>query len=319
MDWLKVTVLTTTEGSEAVSQLLIDAGAAGGTQIEDRRDFDEEHRPAGMWDIMDESIAEGMREEVCVTAYYPATSSAADVLSHIRQGLSSLKEDLEPVMPMGSLAIETGGVDDEDWAEYWKKDYKPFRIGKHLVVKPGWEDYEALKGDKVLEIDPGMAFGTGTHETTSLCMELIEEYLKPGDEIIDIGTGSGILAIAACECGASRVLATDIDPLAVKTAGENARRNGCTDKIEVRCGDLLQVVDRQADIVIANIIADVIVTLAAPAMGCIRDGGLFICSGIAWEREEKVLKALEDAGYGKPDIRRKGEWVAMASRKEKHA
>lgn len=312
MDWLKVTVLTTTEGSEIVAQALMDCGASGGAQIEDRRDFDEEHRPAGMWDIMDASIAEKMREDVCVTAYYSAAVNAMDVLAHIRSELDRLKRELSGVMPLGKMEIETGGIDDENWAEFWKKDYKPFRLGKHMVVKPGWEEYKAQEGDVVLEIDPGMAFGTGTHETTALCVELIEEYMQPGASVIDIGTGSGILAIAAIECGASEALATDIDPLAVKVAAENVQRNGCAGKVEVRQGDLLEVVDRKADIVVANIIADVICSLAAPAKTCVKDGGLFICSGIAYEREEKVLAALREAGYDQPDIRRKGEWVAMA-------
>ena len=314
MDWLKVTVLTTTEGSEAVSQALIDCGAFGGTQIEDKRDFDEEHRPAGMWDIMDASIAAKMRDDVCVTAYYSAAVHSGDVLAQIRSELERLKRELSDIMPLGKMEIETGGIDDENWAEFWKKDYKPFRLGKNMVVKPGWEHYEAKEGDKVLEIDPGMAFGTGTHETTALCVELIEEYMQPGATVIDIGTGSGILAIAAIECGASEALATDIDHLAVKVAAENVVRNGCAGKIEVRQGDLLEVVDRKADVVVANIIADVICALCGPAKTCIAEGGLFICSGIANEREEKVLKALAEAGYVEPDIRRKGEWVAMAVR-----
>lgn len=314
MDWLKVTVLTTTEGAEIVSQALIDAGA-GGTEIEDRRDVQVNSRPEGMWDILDESIAARMREDVCVSAYYPMGVGTLDILSHIRSELTRLRGELEGEIPLGKLEVETGDVKEEDWAEFWKKDYKPFRIGKHMVVKPGWEEYKALPGDKILEIDPGMAFGTGTHETTALCVELIEEYLKPGDTVIDIGTGSGILAIAAVECGAKSALATDIDALAVKVAGENVRRNGCAESIEVRHGDLLAVVDRKANIVIANIIADVIAMLAGPARDFICDGGLFLCSGIANEREQKVLDALSKAGYRQPDIRRKGEWVAMAVRK----
>lgn len=313
MDWLKVTVLTTTEGSESVSQVLIDLGAEGGTQIEDKRDFDEEHRPAGMWDIMDESLAAKMRDDVCVTAYYPADDSASDRVAQIRAELARLQRELGDVMPLGKMEIETSGLENEDWAESWKKNFRPFRIGKHMVVKPGWTQYEAQPGDKILEIDPGMAFGTGTHETTSLCVELIEEYLKPGDSVIDIGTGSGILAIAAIECGASRALATDIDPLAVQVAAENAVRNGCGDTIEVREGDLLTVVDRKAEIVIANIIADVIAVLCGPAKQCVKEGGMFICSGISLEREEKVVNALNEAGYTGLDIRRKGEWVAIAA------
>ena len=314
MDWLELTVLTTTEGSELVSQILIDAGASG-TVIEDKNDVALNQRPEGQWDIIDEEIARRMGDDVKVKAYYAMDARVKDTLAHIASALDDLRANAAG-LPLGKLETLVSHVDDEDWAENWKKQYKPFRLGRHMVVKPGWETFDAQPDDKIIEIDPGMAFGTGTHETTGMCVELIEDYVKPGDTAIDIGTGTGILAIAAALAGAKDVLATDLDPVAVRVAAENVRINGFADVIRTRQGDLLQAVDERANVVIANIIADVIAMLAQPVRAHIEDGGLFICSGIARERSDFVIEALKAAGYQQPmDIREKGEWMAIAARK----
>ena len=314
MDWLELTVLTTTEGSELVSQILIDAGASG-TVIEDKNDVALNQRPEGQWDIIDEEIARRMGDDVKVKAYYAMDARVKDTLAHIASALDDLRANAAG-LPLGKLETLVSNVDDEDWAENWKKQYKPFRLGRHMVVKPGWETFDAQPDDKIIEIDPGMAFGTGTHETTGMCVELIEDYVKPGDTAIDIGTGTGILAIAAALAGAKDVLATDLDPVAVRVAAENVRINGFADVIRTRQGDLLQAVDERANVVIANIIADVIAMLAQPVRAHIEDGGLFICSGIARERSDFVIEALKAAGYQQPmDIRGKGEWMAIAARK----
>ena len=314
MDWLELTVLTTTEGSELVSQILIDAGASG-TVIEDKNDVALNQRPEGQWDIIDEEIARRMGDDVKVKAYYAMDARVKDTLAHIASALNDLRANAAG-LPLGKLETLVSNVDDEDWAENWKKQYKPFRLGRHMVVKPGWETFDAQPDDKIIEIDPGMAFGTGTHETTGMCVELIEDYVKPGDTAIDIGTGTGILAIAAALAGAKDVLATDLDPVAVRVAAENVCVNGFADVIRTRQGDLLQAVDERANVVIANIIADVIAMLAQPVRAHIEDGGLFICSGIARERSDFVIEALKAAGYQQPmDIREKGEWMAIAARK----
>ena len=314
MDWLELTVLTTTEGSELVSQILIDAGASG-TVIEDKNDVALNQRPEGQWDIIDEEIARRMGDDVKVKAYYAMDARVKDTLAHIASALDDLRANAAG-LPLGKLETLVSNVDDEDWAENWKKQYKPFRLGQHMVVKPGWETFDAQPDDKIIEIDPGMAFGTGTHETTGMCVELIEDYVKPGDTAIDIGTGTGILAIAAALAGAKDVLATDLDPVAVRVAAENVCVNGFADVIRTRQGDLLQAVDERANVVIANIIADVIAMLAQPVRAHIEDGGLFICSGIARERSDFVIEALKAAGYQQPmDIREKGEWMAIAARK----
>ena len=314
MDWMEYTVLTTTEGSELVAQVLMDAGSAG-TMIEDKNDVAANQRPEGQWDIIDEAIAQRIGDDVKVTGYYEADEKLRDRLIYIRSELQRLR-GMDLGMDLGKLEILEHGVAEEDWTESWKKAFKPFRLGSHMVVKPSWEDYDAQPGDHIIEIDPGMAFGTGTHETTGMCVELVEKYVRPGDACIDIGTGTGILAIAAAHMGARHVLATDLDAVAVRVAAENVRHNGFGDKIDVRCGDLLEAVDAGtlADVVIANIIADVIIGLAAPVKPFIREGGVFICSGIAVNRLDDVLDALKAAGYTPLDVETKGEWSAVAAR-----
>lgn len=310
MDWLQITVHTTTEGSDIVSQVLMDAGS-NGTSIEDRNDIQLNQRPEGQWDILPESLAENMSEDVLVTGYFEADARAQDALSHIRDRLRVLNEmDLD--MDLGKLTVETSGLGDQDWAEYWKKQYKPFKVGSHMVIRPSWTEYQPADGEKVIEIDPGLAFGTGTHETTNLCVTLVEKYVKPGMKVIDVGTGSGILAIAAAHMGAASVLATDIDEMAVKVARENAEKNGFAQKIECRQGDLLKAVDERGEVVIANIIADVIIQFAEPVKKHVTPGGAFICSGIVAEREGDVRAALEQAGYQDIEVLHQGEWVAMA-------
>ena len=313
MQWMEATVLTTTEGSEMVSAILMQAGSAG-VMIEDKNDVYGTQRRAGEWDIIDESIAERIGEDVRVTGYYPSDERLEAALSAIRGGLEALRAQNLP-FDLGKLELHTHAVDQEDWAESWKKDFQPIRLGEHMVVKPSWCDYAPHPGDHIIELDPGMAFGTGTHETTGMCVRLVERHVRPGQKVIDIGTGTGILAIAAAHMGARDVLAIDLDPVAVRVAEENVRANGFARVIRTRQGDLLDHVDEAADVVIANIIADVIIQLAAPVLAHILPGGLFICSGIARERKAEVVSALEAAGYQSLEILDDGEWTAIAARR----
>ena len=238
----------------------------------------------------------------------------SDRLAFIEGELRRLR-GMDLGMDLGKLEARRHDVAEQDWTESWKAAFKPFRLGEHMLVKPSWEDAAVRPGDHIIEIDPGMAFGTGTHETTGMCVALVEKYVKPGDRVIDIGTGTGILAIAAAHMGAKPVLATDLDAVAVRVAAENVKINGFEGVIDVRCGDLLDVVDEAGDVVIANIIADVIVALAAPVRAGVKDGGIFICSGISVERRQDVRDALKAANYELLDDVNQGEWCAMAARK----
>lgn len=312
-DWMQVKVLTTTAGADLVSEILLEAGSEG-TMIEDRNDVFENQRPEGQWDIIDPAIADRIGEDVKVTGYYPIDENRNNVISSIASALGRLQA-LTPDVDLGKLEMQVQGFENEDWSESWKKSFKPIRLGEHIVICPGWLEYEKQPDDKVIEIDPGMAFGTGTHETTGMCAALIEKYVQPGQRVIDIGTGSGILAIVAAHMGAKEVLATDLDAVAVRVAAENAVLNGFGDKIDCRCGDLLDVVDVSGDVVIANIIADVILMLAKPVRERIVPNGVFICSGIAIDRREDVRRALLENDYEILDEPVKGEWAAFAARK----
>lgn len=314
MDWLELTVLTTTEGSELVSQILIDAGASG-TVIEDKNDVALNQRPEGQWDIIDEEIARRMGDDVKVKAYYAMDARVKDTLAHIASALDDLRANAAG-LPLGKLETLVSNVDDEDWAENWKKQYKPFRLGRHMVVKPGWETFDAQPGDKIIEIDPGMAFGTGTHETTSLCLEVLDEMVQGGERMLDIGTGSGILAIAALKLGAASAEGVDIDPMCVRTAGENAARNGVEDRLTVLVGDLSDKATGVYDIITANIVASAILSLAPHIPALLAPGGLFVSSGIIDTRKEEVLAGLREAGLDPFEVREKRGWVCILCRKK---
>ena len=304
MEYTEVTVSTTTQGAELVSDIFLRLGAAG-TQILDRADLPDPAKPTANWELMDQSVIDAMPEDVQVKAWFDE-DSLQKIISSLREQLSLLKGP-----GMGTLEVSLQGVKEEDWAENWKQYYKPFRIGEHMVVKPTWEPWDTRAGDLIIEIDPGMAFGTGTHETTAMCVGLIEKYYQ-GGALLDVGTGSGILAIAAARLGAKNIVAVDIDPGAVRVAKENVAHNGLEQFIEVRKGDLLQGLSQRFDFAVANILAPVICMLAAPLKAHLTPGGRFICSGIIGEAEPDVNTALLDAGYIIDEIQHKGDWVAFA-------
>ena len=304
MEYTEVTVSTTTIGSEAVSDLLMRLGAAG-TQILDRADLPDPSKPTAMWELMDQSVIDAMPEDVQVKAWFDE-ATLIQILSPLKEQLALMNDP-----GMGTLKISMQGVKEEDWSENWKQYYKPFRLGDHIVVKPTWEPWEAREGDLIIEIDPGMAFGTGTHETTAMCVGLIEKYYRSGS-LLDVGTGSGILALAAARLGAKGIVAVDIDPDAVRVAQENVAHNGLENAIQVRRGDLLQGLNAQFDFAVANILAPVICMLAAPLKEHLKPGGIFICSGIIADAEQDVRAALLSAAYTIDETQHRGDWVAFA-------
>ena len=239
----------------------------------------------------------------------PAVAGYLPVDDRLEDRLGSLKDALAALPGYGVTGAGTDltlhYVEEADWANAWKAFYKPFRVGRRLVVTPPWEHPELDPDDIPLVIDPGMAFGTGSHPTTQLCLTALEDYVKPGASVADIGTGSGILAIAAAKLGASLVAANDNDPLAVKIARENAAANG----VSVEVTDALPT--DQHDVVVANILADVIIGMSAELNALIAPGGTLVASGIIDTREDDVQKALEDVGLAHLETRRQTEWVAL--------
>ena len=215
----------------------------------------------------------------------------------------------------GEASVEITQVDDEDWANSWKAYYKPSKIGEKIVVKPTWEEYEKQEGDIVVELDPGMAFGTGTHETTTMCIQALERNVKNDSVVFDIGCGSGILGISAAKLGACKVIGVDLDPVAVKVSKENIELNEVSNAMEARYGNLMDVVTEKADIVVANIIADIIVLLSEGVGQFLVPNGVFISSGIILDKIDMVKNALIKNKFEILEVNTMGEWAAIVSKK----
>ena len=256
-------------------------------------------------DLIDEALLEQDRTVVSVSVFIPPEKSPAESEGFIRGRLAELEIPAQ---------VECIGVHEEDWANSWKQYYKPIKTGEKLVIVPQWEKYEPADGEIVVLMDPGMAFGTGTHETTRLCAMLLEKYIHPGDAMLDVGCGSGILAICAAKLGAGSCFACDIDPVAVRIAGENAVLNQ-TSQVETGVSDLLAQAKKVPDgykVCCANIVADVIIRLAPDIGAFMAPEGVLIVSGIITERAMETVSALEAAGWRLIDERRENGWFAGA-------
>lgn len=303
MTWTQVKVTCKTEELDTVCAVMSMLDSS--VMIEDYSDI-ETGLATVYGDLIDESILKSDKSVAACSIYVSEDKNLGEYISYINVRLAD-----SGILPR----IDVLGTDEEEWSTAWKKYYKPTHIGKRLVVVPSWEAYEAAPGEIIICMDPGMAFGTGTHETTRLCAELLEEYLVPGDRMLDVGSGSGILAICASKLGAAECEACDIDPVAVRTERENAQRNGCGN---VNCfvSDLLsEVKASEYDIVTANIVADVIIGLSAEIRPYIKNGGLMIVSGIIDEREEEVDSAMKSGGFVRVDRKRENGWCAGIYRK----
>ena len=312
MNWTEVKIYTTTAGIDPLTGSMLDLGLQG-FMIEDAQDFDEFlHDTTPHWDYVDQAVMEKMKDcETCVTIYVADNPQGMEELMQVRQILARLKAQ-DPDGKYGRLELEMKDVDEEDWSNAWKKYYHPVQVGEHLVVCPSWEAYDRKPDEVVLTLNPGMAFGTGTHDTTRLCMELLEKYITPQDTVLDVGCGSGILAITAALLGANKIIDCDIDEVAVKVAGENAALNGVQDRIAFHQGDLTSQVEGSFQIICANIVADVIIRLSEDAGRYLAKDGIFITSGIIDTREQDVLNALEQNGFQVIERRTSGGWVALA-------
>ena len=349
MKYTEYKIYTTHEGLEILQGLLSRFGVDE-VSIEDPADAEDilNKKNEWEWDYVDESLLD-LKFEPCLS-FYKNWESASDgspkMLSDIpedaenrthdayayrvsektswemelAQALDKLKFDAlsgrltGKSLDLGELRVELRQTDDSEWRDKWKEYFKPAKVSDTLVVKPSWEAYEAAPGEKIIEIDPETAFGTGTHETTSLCMKLMEKTGLEGKKVLDVGTGSGILAISAALLGAEEVLGIDIDPEAVEVARRNVEKNGFSGSIEIIEGDLTKGVYFKADVLLANLMADLVCRFSPDAKKHLKPGGIFISSGILCEKEEMVAKAIREAGFEIEEIREDGEWCAILAR-----
>lgn len=312
--WVEITVNTSHEAVEAVTAIFSECGIRS-VSIEDPADIINRDVTPDDWDYIEESLLPKDNGEVKVKGYVMCNEGMCS------EKINTLVRKIQDLIDkLGNYGIDKGKgsvsrrlVREEDWANLWKKYYKPFKIGEHIVIKPSWESYEPEDGDIIIELDPGMAFGTGSHETTRMCIEFLQEYIKHGFTVYDIGCGSGILSIASSKLGAKKVVGIDIDEVALKSSVENVKRSKAAN-VEIKRGNLLDLVYSKANIIVANIIADVIINLNREVPKFLESGGIFICSGIINERLEDVKNSLDDNGFEIMKIKKMGEWAAIAAR-----
>ena len=306
MKWTEVIIKTTEEASDAVSEMLSSIGA-GGVVIEDPNEIRRQIESPNSLDYADQEFMDSLGTEVTVKAYFNESMTPDELSELINEKVKFISKFLE----VGKGYVGYKMVDDEDWSTAWKKYYKPFHISESVVIKPSWEEYEKQSGEIVIELDPGMAFGTGTHETTRLCSQLLEKHVRPGDKVIDVGCGTGILSIIAVKLGAAHAEAVDIDEVAVRVSRENCVINAVNDMISVSKGVLSDLEPQKADIMVANIIADVVIGISELVPNYLKRGGILLTSGIIKERKEDVIKAYTALGFQLINVEEMGEWVAI--------
>ena len=306
--WQELTITVSREAEEAVSNILIDLGSQG-VAIDDSADYLGEAGPFGEVLPQVEQL-----NTVGITAYYPETENLEMIRQEVKERLAQLRDfGLE----IGKTQLTTQQLAEEDWADNWKKYFEPARITHDLTIVPSWTDYEAGPSEKVIKLDPGMAFGTGTHPTTKMSLFALEQVLRGGETVLDVGTGSGVLSIASSLLGAKDLYAYDLDDVAVRVAQENIALNAGTENIHVAAGDLLKGVDIEADVIVANILADILVNLTDDAYRLLKDEGYLIMSGIISEKWNLVRESAEAAGFFLETHMIQGEWNACVFKKTK--
>ena len=307
--WIEVRVITKSEALEPVSGIFYSLDCKG-VAIEDPEDILGREQGPLTWDFADIPVLEHKGKVAVVKAYFAEEDNIEEILGYVNEKLVELKE---MGIDLGEAKVEHEKMYEEDWANTWKQYYKPSKVGEKIVVKPIWEEYEQKEGELVVNLDPGMAFGTGTHETTRMCIQALEKYVKEESTVFDVGCGSGILAIAAAKLGAKLAVGVDLDPVAVESSIENVGYNNLNN-IEILHGNLVEVIDGKADIVVANILAEIICILTDDVKRVMKDGGVFITSGIIHDRVDMVCEKLEATGFEVIEKNRDGEWNCIVAK-----
>lgn len=309
--WNEYNIHVNREASESVSNIVIEAGSQG-VSVSDRNDF--LHLPEygfdTLWALNEKDFP---NEGVIVKGYFSTQKDKDELKASLKTEIEKLKEHgIDP----GPYQITVHSVDEENWATAWKKYYHPVRITRYLTVVPDWETYEAKNEDeKLIQLDPGLAFGTGTHPTTRLCIQALETIIQGGETLVDVGTGSGVLTIASALLGAETIHAFDLDEVAVKSAKDNINLNKLDADIHVKANDLLKEIDLKADMVVANILAEIITPLIPDAWRVLKKGGWFISSGIIEEKKGLILHQLKEQGFDIFQVLQMKDWIAIIAQK----
>lgn len=313
MRYIELKITVNREMLEAAENALVQSGS-GAMQIDDPLDALDiaEHPDLYKYDYINEEILQkadssalnGRSLEASITIYFDDDEAG-------RQRLADAEKALEGIP--GASFESSLTADDSEWLYKWQEHFRPAKVGRRIVVKPGWEDYEPAAGELVIEMDPGMAFGSGLHETTSMCVKALERYMPEDAKVLDVGTGTGILAMAAVLLGAEGALGIDIDEEALRVAAENVRKNGLEGSIAIMKGDLMAGIDYRPDVIVANLMADLVMMLSPAAASQLRPGGLYITSGILDIKEETVAEAIRAAGFVIIEIMHDGEWRAVVA------
>ena len=306
MDWTEVCIripAAHVDEAAAIANMVVPYGI----YIEDYSDLEQGAREIARIDLIDEDLLAKERDTALIHLYISPEENPAEAIAFLRERYTAVGID---------HVVESNTVSEADWANNWKKYFKPLPVGEKILICPSWETTDNPENRSILSIDPGMAFGTGGQDTSRLVLETLEKYITDGCDFLDVGCGSGILSIAACLLGAGRALGIDIDALAVKTAIENGELNGLTaPKYEIRLGDLAKDVDGKYPVIAANIVADAIIMLSPAIPNLLAENGVYIVSGIIDTREQDVLAALDNCGFTVVERREHGGWLCMVCKK----